>query len=63
MTRKEIAAEIFTLMQANGFTFKDLIEEYVEQEGIIGVGLISMKDGFNEIMEGILGGKRIGRKI
>ena len=63
MTRKEIAAEIFTLMQANGFTFKDLIEEYVEQEGIIGVGLISMKDSFNEIMEGILGGKRIGRKI
>jgi hypothetical protein len=39
-TKKETTLEIFTLMSASGLSFKDLIKEYVELEGITGVGLI-----------------------
>jgi len=53
-TKKETTLEIFTLMSASGLSFKDLIKEYVELEGITGVGLITMKDTFNEIMDEIL---------
>ena len=57
MARKEVV-EVITLMSSHAVTFKELIDGYIELEGIIGVGLITLEKELVKIVDAHHGYKR-----